>query len=97
MTDNGYGLRRPQVERTGKPAATPDDVLEVKPLAPLEDKTFAYLCIDGCGEVKPVPEFPEGATEECLTCRDRRLRGLPPISPPDPGKIRNIANGMLRG
>jgi hypothetical protein len=83
-----YGLQRPQ----GEPAATP----EVKPLAPLEEKTFAYLCIDGCGEVKLVSEFPEGRSEECLTCRDRRLQGFPPISPPDPGKIRNIANGMLR-
>ena len=90
--DKHYGLRRPQ----GEPAATPTVTPEVKPLKPLEDKTFAYLCIDGCGEVKPVSEFPEGTSKECLTCRARRLRGLPPISPPDPGKIKNIANGMLR-
>ena len=86
-----YALRRPAP--TGKPAAMPDVAPEAKPL---EEKTFAYLCIDGCGEVKPVSEFPEGTSKECLECRDRRLRGLPPISPPDPGKIRNRANGMLR-
>lgn len=91
MTDNGYGLRRPQVERTGEPADTPTVTPEVKPQE-TPARPVAALC-KTCWQVLALPDF--AAPNECMKCNSKRLSGDTQTTG-EPGELMNRFAGDRR-